>query len=104
MIISGCAASRPDPNPLQGWNYCFSRNPFRSNKTVLDDYHDYIQKLPPEERKFVGIINFFEDGTGQHAVQIEIPLNGTWWEHDLIYDKENKRVKVIKHRNGRYQS
>jgi hypothetical protein len=75
-----------------------------SNKAISDDYHDYISKLSPEERKYVGPLQFFEDGAGQHAVEIEIALNGTWWFHVLIYDKNNQRVKVIKYSPGGYRS
>jgi hypothetical protein len=45
---------------------------------------------------------FCEDGTGQHAVEIVIPLNGTYWTHVLVYDKSNKRVKSMKFRSGKY--
>jgi hypothetical protein len=41
---------------------------------------------------------------GQHAVKIEIPLNGAYSEHVLFYDKENKRIKVIVYSGGRYAS
>jgi hypothetical protein len=47
---------------------------------------------------------FCEDGTGQHAVEISIPLNGKFWKHVLIYDKTNRRVKTVKYSSGRYMS
>ncbi|HXE41952.1 MAG TPA: hypothetical protein VN516_02920 [Candidatus Baltobacteraceae bacterium] len=100
----GCSSSKPTPDPLAGWHFCFSQDPKDLGKIILADYQDYIQKLPPEEKKFVGTTHTFEDGTGQHAVRIEIGLNGTWWEHVLIYDKDNKRIKLIKYTNGRYAS
>ena len=59
--------------------------------------HDYIQKLSQKDRKYVGPIGFYEDGTGQHAVEIEEALHGTWWFHVLIYDKGDKRIKTIKY-------
>jgi hypothetical protein len=31
-------------------------------------------------------------------------LNGTAWNHVLIYDKDNKRVKVIKYVGYHYRS
>lgn len=72
----------------------------------MDDYQNYIQKLPPNESSFITkfYIKFFEDGTGQHAVEISIPLNGTWRKHVLIYDKDDKRIKVIKYAGGEYRS
>ena len=106
LWIIGCTAPKPASNPLAGWNYCFSQNPDKIDKAIRNEYQDYIQKLPSEVRYYVpgGGINFFEDGTGQHAVKIEIPLHGVYSEHVLFYDKENKRVKVIIYSGGRYAS
>jgi hypothetical protein len=103
---SGCARfARQHPDPLAGWHFC-SLNNLDTNKTVSDDYHAYINKLPPKERKDVGSVFYFEDGTGRHAVAIEVSINGifegTEWKHVLIYDNENKRIKVIKYVKGYY--
>ena len=70
----------------------------------MDDYQDYLQKLPSKQRGFTGALHFSEDGTGQHAVTIQIGVNGTWWVHILFYDKENKRIKVVKYKSGGYRS
>jgi hypothetical protein len=94
--IAGCAT----PNPLAGWKFYFHE----PNQTISNDYQDYIQKLPPEERKYAGGIQYFENGTGELAVKIEIPLNGTWWQHVLVYDKDSKRIKTIKYASGDYAS
>ena len=99
----GCSSSKPAPDPLAGFHVSSLGN-LDSNKAITDDYKDYIQKLSPEERKFIGYTEYFEDGTGQHAVKITIGLNGTVWEHVLIYDKDNKRIKTIKYSNGGYRS
>jgi hypothetical protein len=98
-----CAALKPAPDPLAGWHFSSMVN-LQSNKVIMDDYQDYIQKLPPEEKKYVGPIQYYEDGTGQHAILIAIALNGTDWAHVLIYDKENKRIKILKYVSGHYQS
>jgi hypothetical protein len=110
MVISGCSCSAPKPtpptpDPLAGFHVSSLGN-LDSNKAITDDYKAYIQTLSPEEQKYLGPspIGFFEDGTGQHAVQIQIALYGTWWFHDLIYDKDNKRVKTIKYAAGDYHS
>jgi hypothetical protein len=91
---------------LAGWRYCRNQDPAAFDEAIRDDYQDYIQKLPPGERYFVqgGETSFFEDGTGKHAVKIEIPLNGTWHDHILIYDRGNRRAKVFKYLDGRYAS
>jgi hypothetical protein len=105
-LAVGCAAPKPPkptPNPLEGWHFC-SLTYLDSNKSIVDDYQDYIQKLPPEQKKYAYLNHVFEDGTGQHAIQIEIPLNGIWWEHVLIYDKDGKRIKAVKYTAGGYRS
>ena len=98
MWVAGCVSTT---NPLVGWKVDFNHEP---DQVIVIDYQNYIQKLPPDEKKFAYPNHFYEDGMGQHAVQIEIPLNGTWWEHVLIYDKDNKRIKTIKYSSGSYRS
>jgi hypothetical protein len=95
--------SKPTPDPLAGFHFS-SLNNLDSDKTITGDYKDYIQTLSPEEKKYAGPIEFFEDGTGQHAVMIMIGINGTVWRHYLIYDKDNKRIKTIKYASGDYHS
>jgi hypothetical protein len=103
ILGCGCNTSKPIPDPLAGF-HASSLGNLDSNKAITDDYKTYIRTLSPEEQKYAGPILFYEDGTGQHAVRIEIGLNGVWWEHVLFYDKNNKRVKTMKYSNGGYQS
>jgi hypothetical protein len=98
MFILGFGCKTPDP--LAGFHPA-SKNP---DQIIEKDYQDYIHKFSPEERKYTGPISFFEDGTGQHAVVIEVDLNGTAWNHVLFYDKDNKRIKVIKYVGWHYMS
>lgn len=102
MVVSGCScsASKPAPNPLAGW-YFESHNP---NETIEEDYKNYIQNLPSEEGKYAGPIHYFADGTGQHAIMIAIGINNKVWRHVLIYNKDDKRIKVIKYISGDYRS
>jgi len=105
MIISGCSCSAPKatptPDPLAGFHAAYGK----VDPSIVTDYQNYIQSLSPEEKKYMGPSLFFEDGTGQHAVQIETDINGIdRWYHILFYDKDNKRTKVIKYFNGRYES
>jgi hypothetical protein len=102
-LVAGCAHTKPTPDPLAGYHWSSLVN-LDNNKAISDDYHDYIQKLSSDERKYAGPIFYFEDGTGQHAVLIKIGINGTSWEHVLIYDKDNKRIKTIKYVAGSYAS
>jgi uncharacterized protein YceK len=99
----------PDPDPLTGWKCDFDVRPVQPDKVIADDLQDYIQTLPPEQKQaFIecgGVKNHylvkqFEDGSGQHAIRFEILLNSrTIWKHVLIYDKSNKRIKVLKYEN-----
>ncbi|HSY75055.1 MAG TPA: hypothetical protein VK810_06270 [Dongiaceae bacterium] len=106
MIFSGCSCStpKPTPDPLAGWQKDYTPDP--SDQIIEKDYQDYIQKLPPEERNYVGPVFYFKDGTGQHAVDVQVSLKGknASWHYAFIYDKENKRIKVIKYGYTRYQS
>src|SRR6266404_4164521 len=100
VLIAGCATRITDP--LLGWKRAdYLSGPI---ETVVKDYQDYISKLPPEERKRASPIFYFEDGIGNHAIRITIGLKGTVWQHVLIYDKGNKRIKTIKYRSGSYMS
>jgi len=106
MMISGCSLFYPKPtsDPLAGWKLCQSQDPKDLDQAIRDDYQDYIQKLSPKERKFAEYNNDFEDGMGQHAVEIIIGINGRYWRHILIYDKDNKRIRTIKYATGYYAS
>ena len=63
---------------------------YRLDQEITADYQAYINTLPTEEKVLVksgADLYFCEDGSGQHAVEIVIPLNGTYWTHVLVYDK-----------------
>jgi hypothetical protein len=100
--VIGCAAPKPTSDPLAGF-HAASKG---LDQLIVNDYQGYMENLSPEEKKYLGPYpaSFFEDGTGQHAVRIKIGLNGTVWLHVLIYDKDNKRIKVIKYSPGGYRS
>ena len=102
IAFTGCATSKPVPDPLAGWSVADYLVP--PGEVFVKDYQGYIANLSSEERKFVGSAQFFKDGTGQHAIRLEIPLHGTWWFHVLIYDKDNKRINTIKYSPGGYRS
>ncbi|MEJ0091540.1 MAG: hypothetical protein WDM80_17565 [Limisphaerales bacterium] len=93
----GCSSSKPTPDPLASWQPDFKEQP---NQVIVNDYQNYIQQLPPEERKLATVDDWREDGTGQHAIKITVGLDGTNWRHVLIYDKENKRIKTVKYASG----
>jgi hypothetical protein len=106
IVISecSCSAPKPTPDPLTGFHAASKK----LDQALIDDYQNYMQKnLSPEEKQNLGPyppVDFFEDDTGQHAVKIKIGLNGTVWEHILIYDKNDNRIKTIKYASGNYRS
>jgi hypothetical protein len=102
-LLTGCAGLVHHPDPLAGWKVDFDHQPDRA---IVKDYQGFIQKLPPDQRGYnVGPIQFYEDGTGRHAIGFEVFV-GTYtsWHYLLIYDTENKRAKVIKYGHTRYMS
>ena len=101
----GCSPSKPTPDPLAGFHPDVFFTP-DTNKAITNDYKDYIQKqkLSPEKGEYVAYIEYFSDGTGQHAVRIAISLGKTDWEHVLIYDKDDKRTATIKYISGHSSS
>src|SRR4051794_38859905 len=106
VLVAGCA-HRIQPNPLEGWKGLGSEYriscPF--GREVVDNYKNYIQTLPAVERAGIDTfnINFFERGDHMRAVGISVSVNGIRWEHILIYNQDNLRVKVIKYASGKYQ-
>src|SRR5690242_1897859 len=97
VCAMGCV-TRSDP--LAGWKVVPAEDP---NKTIATDYQDYIQKLPPKERNYVGPVFYYEDKTGQHAVSFEVYKYGKdVWNHYLFYDTNNTRIKVVKRYRGQY--
>ncbi len=90
--IVGCATRTS--NPLAGWNV---DSDYQPNQAVDSDYRDYVQKLPPKERSCLSAIEYFDDGKGQHAVRREQRVGDTSWYVVLIYNSQNKRIKVMKY-------
>jgi hypothetical protein len=101
--IVGCGTPKPPPNPLANWHRA-DLAILHSNAAITQDYQDYIQNLPPKERGFVGSVEFFTDGTGQHAVEIGVGVDGRWWRHILIYNHANERTRVMVDKTGWYSS
>jgi hypothetical protein len=104
ICVTGCVTGR---NPLQGWKggqTAYRGCPF--DKAICDDYRRYIASLSRDERNRVTDlgIEFYEDGRGQRAVTILISRNNRNRVHVLIYDANNKRIKVRKYTQSWYVS
>jgi hypothetical protein len=89
---------------LAGWKVLFSAEIEKLNPSIKNDFQEYIQSLPPNERESANYVHYYEDGEGQHALRFEVPINGVDWAHVLIYDRNNKRIKVIKYVSAYYRS
>jgi hypothetical protein len=90
-----CITSKPALDPLAGWKSIGFGSP---NKAITDDYQGFIENLKPKNSNlYVTETDFYEDGTGQHAVKLTMETNPrVYVEYILIYDKSNVRTKVIK--------
>jgi len=84
------------PAELKGWQA--SR---LLDKVVITDYNVYIGALLPAERVGVADVRSFADDTGQHAVAITVNGKDGSWMHVLVYDKQNKRLRVSKEIQGK---
>jgi hypothetical protein len=105
------ASSHQPPDPLAGWTFrgfddflpSHQRHHYQLDKAITDDYQDFIAKNKLDTLS--AITGFYEDGTGQHAIEFEAFNSGnTSWQYALIYDKEDKRIKVIRYNQRRYHS
>lgn len=101
--IAGCSAPKLAPDPLAGWRELVGPDD-KVDLTVLDDFQRYIQSLQPKEQEDAHYVHCYEDGEGQHALRFEVPVNGVDWAHVLIYDKNDKRIKVIRYVSSYYRS
>jgi hypothetical protein len=120
VLVSGCESTK---NPLVGWKFVASIS-YKSAemsaaidtlpgyKAITDDVQVFVNKLPIDkdpygfgDRRYcywMEAVTLFEDGTGRHAVKIEIPLDGTYQNYVLIYDKSNVRIKTMRFATGHY--
>jgi hypothetical protein len=111
VCVVGCATQ--SRNPLAGWTFRslpgWGMNPNGHNnntldKAITDDYQSFIAQ---NKLSLAGAITgFFEDGTGQHAIEFDTfpPNQNASLTYVLMYSKENKRIKVVKFGYRRYQS
>lgn len=86
-------------DPVAGWKGDFKYQP---TEAIVRDYQEYLNKLPHNQKAYASVGDWLGDGSGRHAIVIEIALNGTWWRHVLIYDKNDKRIRTVKYIWGHY--
>jgi len=120
VLTLGCAKPKPEPDPLASWKFKpfpgwelppYGHNTNHLDQAIVDDYQDFIKKNNLDTMG--AITGFYEDGTGQHAVEFEAFEVGpnakesginTSWHYVLIYNTNNQRIKLIKYDHLRYQS
>jgi hypothetical protein len=104
--LVGCASV----DPVKGWNghnanldppnltNYFSGKIYYVDEAILDDYPKFIEQLKKKyPHLYVSEVDFYEDGTGQHAIKLTIETEmRDYREYYLMYDKSNVRTKVIK--------
>jgi hypothetical protein len=102
-FVGGCRTGGTQVDPLAGWHACRHQSSRYFDKELQTDLEAYITSLPGRQRDHIVGLTFCELN-GQHAVRITIALNGSDWAHVLIYDKNNKRIKVVKYVSNSYSS
>ena len=105
IVIFGCRCIAPktEPDPLAGWSFYDS---VKMSAVIKSDYKNYIDNLPPEQKGYIGTVFFYQDGKGGHAVNIEVfeKNQNAAWQHVIIYDEKDRRVKVVRYGYHKYQS
>jgi hypothetical protein len=102
--IFGCATQKPIPDLLKGFSPSELKN-FDSIPEIKNDCDEYISGLPGGERRGGAyLMQFYEDGTGQHAITFKTASNGIDRAYILIYDKTNKRIKAVRYVEAHYAS
>lgn len=99
------SVGRLDFSAVSGWEKPpYGHNTNHLDNLITDDYQDFIatNKL----RLFGAITGYFENATGQHAVEFTAfpPNENATWTYILIYDKQNKRIKIMQYGYTRFQS
>jgi Ankyrin repeats (3 copies) len=101
LLQHGALGSKCTTKPFAGW-YSNGDIRFHLVKVVTDDYQEYVTKnklVMPQDFEI-----YYENQTGKYAVTFLAFLGGnTSCRYALIYDKNNKRIKVEKYDCHHYQ-
>ncbi len=101
QLLIGCAVFASHTNPVADWSVDYGHEP---SKAIDNDFQSYLRTLSLDQRKSMGGLQYLTDGNGQHAIKFETGQHGTSWGHVLIYDREDKRVRVSTFVAGHYAS
>lgn len=100
----GCTLT-PHSDPMKNWKGLGTFSNTVVPEIIKQDAQAYFQTLPKVEKDSSEDdheVTYWEDGTGQHAVILHAPHDGEHWHHALIYDRGNRRIKVLKYSTGSY--
>jgi hypothetical protein len=97
-LFAGCRT----PDPTIGWQKDYGA----ADPAIGKDYQAFIKTFKPEGQRPTQVSGYFKDGTGRHAIDVEIFKyhQNASCSYFIIYDKDNKRIKILKYRCGSYQS
>jgi hypothetical protein len=127
LSLAGCATTK---NPVDGWTpdgdsgYVNIKGSLQAyiktipyGKAVQEDVQTFVDQMPVHrygdmqqgyvrrsESYWIDHVSLFHNEEGQHAVMIEIPLDGTWTNYVLFYDSHGVRIKAVKWISGYYRS
>ena len=105
MALGGCTQHS---DPLKNWQDLGWLSQAEVPEMIRQDARAYFRTLPDRLRtkaeKSDWAVSYLEDGTSQHAVVLEDGHNGEYWRYALIYDRDNRRIKVLKYSTGSYMS
>ena len=90
---------------MAGWKGLGSFSYTPVPDTIQRDARTYFQTLSEVERTSAeddSHVKYWEDGTGQHAVVLDAAHDNEFWTIALIYDRDNRRIKVLKYSTGSY--
>ena len=103
-VILGCGCNILNINrdPLAGWK----RVDGPDDPVMMKDCKNFIDQFKPHGQRPSGVEGFYENDAGQYALNVEIFKyhSNASWMYLLIYDKDGKRIKVIKYGYGAYHS
>ena len=93
----------PLRDPLKGWTSLGSKtgHSYETPDAITQDIQSYLAEQKSHGHPSVLGTTFYEDGTGRHAVRMEVYFDGYTWNYTLIYDNSNVRTKAIKYIIGR---
>jgi hypothetical protein len=68
IFVCRCSNSKPTPDPLAGF-YISALHDINSNKTISDDYQDYIKKLSLKNPDFVGAVGLVAESAPRRKLR-----------------------------------